>query len=179
MTISNQKAERVSRREWLQFCSCYIHDFISSVHNCRSCVRLCTLFGGVDFWSWVSSAKSWWLTKWLVVMSESGVAYKTNSTGPSTEPCRTPNIKGEGEEAELWRTMDWFLCSRYDWNHWTVVERMPKTVLRRERRIWWSIVLKAAERSSNSRTELLSSSIAVSRSLKTCRRVVSVLCLVW
>ena len=36
----------------------HIHTFMSSVHDCRSCVRLCASFGGVDFWSWVSSAKS-------------------------------------------------------------------------------------------------------------------------
>ena len=122
----------------------HIHDFISSVHNCRSRVRLFTSFGGVDFWSWVSSANSCWLTEWLAMMSESGLVYKTNSTGPS-EPCGTPNMKGEGEEAELLTTMDWFLSSRYDRNHWSAVERMPKTVSRRERRIWWSIVSKAAE----------------------------------
>ena len=49
-------------------------------------------------------------------MSESGVVYKTetkatttttkqkNSTGPSTEPCGTPNMRGEEEEAELLTT---------------------------------------------------------------------------
>ena len=152
---------------------------MSSMHNCRSCVRLCMSFGEVDFWSWLSSANSWWLTEWLAMMSESGVVYKTNSTGPSTEPCGTPNIKGEWEEAELLTTMDWFLSSGFDWNHWSVVEWMPETVSRRERRIWWSIASKAAERSSNSRTEILSSSIAFSRSLTTRRRVVLVLCLVW
>ena len=44
----------------------HIHAFMSSVHDCRSCVRLCMSFGGVDFWSWVSSAKSWWLIDWLI-----------------------------------------------------------------------------------------------------------------
>ena len=29
--------------------SLHIHAFMSSVHNCRSCVRLCSSFGGVDF----------------------------------------------------------------------------------------------------------------------------------
>ena len=42
----------------------YIYAFMSSVHDCRSCVRLCTSFGGVEFWSWLSSAKSRWLTEW-------------------------------------------------------------------------------------------------------------------
>ena len=27
----------------------HIHAFMSSVHDCRSCVRLCMSFGGVDF----------------------------------------------------------------------------------------------------------------------------------
>ena len=35
------------------------------------------------------------------MMSESGVVYKTNSIGPNTEPCGTPNMTGEEEEAEL------------------------------------------------------------------------------
>ena len=29
--------------------SLHIHAFIVSVHDCRSCVRLCISFGGVDF----------------------------------------------------------------------------------------------------------------------------------
>ena len=38
------------------------------------------------------------------MMSESGVVYKTNSTGQSAEPCGTPNMRGEEEEAELLTT---------------------------------------------------------------------------
>ena len=154
----------------------HTHDFISCVHNCRSRLRLRRSFGGVGFWSWVSSANSWWLTEWLAMMSESGVVYKTNRTGPSTKPCGKPNIKGEGEKKELVTTTDWFLSSRYDQNLWSTVERVPRTVSRRERRIWWCIVSKAAERSSKSRAEILSSSTAVSRSLTTRRSAVSVLC---
>ena len=154
----------------------HIHAFTPSVHDCRSCVRLCTSFGGVDFWSWVSSAKSWWLTEWLAMMSESGVVYKTNSTGPNTEPCGTPNMTGEKEEAELLTTAHWFLSRRYDRNHWRAVEQMPKTVSRRERRICWLIVSNAAERSSKSKTEILSSSIAFNKSFTTRRSAVTVLC---
>ena len=69
----------------------HIHAFMSSVHDCRSCVRLCTSLGGVDFWSCVSSAKSWWLTEWLAMISESGVVYKTNSTG--SQHCTLWNTK--------------------------------------------------------------------------------------
>ena len=113
------------------------------------------------FWSWVSSAKGWWLTEWLAMMSESGVVYKTNSTWPSTVPCGTPNIKEEREKVELLKTTDWFLSSRYNRNHWGAVEWTSKIVSRRERRIWWFIVPKAAKRFIKSRTEILSSSIAV------------------
>ena len=93
----------------------HIHDLMLSVYNCRSGVRFQKSFGGAKFRCWVSSAKGWWLTKWLALMSESGVACKTNSTGPS-EPCGTPNMKGEGEEAELLTTMDWFLSYLYIWS---------------------------------------------------------------
>ena len=103
----------------------HICDCISYVQNCRSCVRLCMLFGGADLWSWVSSARNWWLTEWLAMTSESGVVYKTISTEPSTEPCGTPNSK-RGEEVELLTKVDWFLSSRYDQNHWSAVEWMPR-----------------------------------------------------
>ena len=36
----------------------HIHGFMSSVHNCRSRVRLCTSFGGVDFLSWCCLQKA-------------------------------------------------------------------------------------------------------------------------
>ena len=39
-----------------------IHVFMSSVHALRSLVRLVTSLRGADFWSCVSSAKSWWFT---------------------------------------------------------------------------------------------------------------------
>ena len=155
--------------------SLHIHAFMSSVHNCRSCVRLCTSFGGAEFWSWVLYGKIWWLTEWFAMMSDSGVVYK-NSTGLSPEPYGTPNMRGEVEKEELLTTTHWFMSRRYDRNHWRAVERMPKAVLRRERRIWWSIVLNAAERSSKSKTKILASSIAFKKSFTTRRSAVSVLC---
>ena len=61
----DKKSERVLRREWLQFLSSlrlsgllHIHA-ISSVHVCRSrLIKLCAEFGGIQFLSWMSSAKS-------------------------------------------------------------------------------------------------------------------------
>ena len=62
-----------------------IHDFMSSVHTLSSLVRLVTSLRGADFWSCVSSAKSWWFTEWLAI-SERGVVYRTKRMGPSSEP---------------------------------------------------------------------------------------------
>ena len=66
----------------------------------------------------------------------------------------------DGDEDELLTEVDLYLSERYDWNHWSAVDWMPKTEFRRERRIWWSIVSKAAERSNKRRTEMLSLSWA-------------------
>ena len=106
------------RLSWLL----HIHAFMSSVHDCGSRAKLCTSFGRVDFWNWVSSATSWWLNEWFAMIFESGVVYKTNSTGPSTETCGAPHIRGEEEEAKLLTTTHWFLSRRYGRNHWKAVE---------------------------------------------------------
>ena len=45
--------------------SLHIHAFMSSVHNCRSCVRLCTSFGGAEFWSWVLYGKNL-MVDWVI-----------------------------------------------------------------------------------------------------------------
>ena len=145
-----------------------IHVFMSSVHALSSLVRLVTSLRGVDFWSCVSSSKSWWFTEWLTMISERGVVYRTKST----EPWGTPYMSCDGDEDELLTEVDWYLSERYKWNHWSAVDWMPKTEFRRERRIWRSVVSKAAERSNKRRTEMLS----LSRAEKISHKTVSVLC---
>ena len=132
-----------------------IHVFMSSVHALSSLVRLVTSLRGADFWSCASSAKSWWFTDWLAMISERGVVHRTKRMGPSTEPWGTPYMSCDGDEDELLTEVDWYLSERYEWNHWSAVDWMPKTEFRRERRIWWSIVSKAAERPPPKRTEML------------------------
>ena len=46
------------------------------------------------------------------MMSESGLVYKTNSTGPGTEPSGTPDMRGNDEEAELLTTTQRFMSGR-------------------------------------------------------------------
>ena len=151
-----------------------IHVFMS-VHALSSLVRLVTSLRGADFWSCVSSAKSWWLTEWLAMILERGVVYRTKRMGPSTEPRGTLYMSCDGDEDELLTEVDWYLSERYEWNHWSAVDWMPKAEFRRERRIWWSIVSKAAERSNKRRTEMMSLSRAERISFTVHNKTVSVL----
>ena len=75
-----------------------IHVFMSSVHALSSLVRLVTSLKGADFWSCVSSAKCWWFTEWLAMISERGVVYRTKRMGPSTEPWGTLYMSCDGNE---------------------------------------------------------------------------------
>ena len=99
---------------------------------CRLCTHWVIWWGcslrGADFWSCVSSAKSWWFAEWLAMISERGVVYRTKRMGPSTEPWGTPFMSCDGDEDEFLTEVDWYLSERYDWNHWSAVDWMPKTV---------------------------------------------------
>ena len=163
-----------------------IYVFMLSVRALSSLVRLVTSLRGVDFWSCVSSAKSWWFTEWLAMISERGVVYRTKRMGPSTEPWGTPYMSCDGDEDELLIEVEWYLSETYEWNHWSAVDWMPKTEwsavdwmpkteFRRERRIWWSRVSKAAKRSNKRRTEMLSLSRAERISFTIRNKTVSVL----
>ena len=115
---------------------------------------------------------------WVVIamISERDGVYRTKIMGPSTGPWGTPYMSCDGDEDELLNEVDWYLSEKYEWNHWSAVDWMPKTEFRRERRIWWSIVSKAAERSNKRRTEMLSLSRAERISFTIRNKTVSVLC---
>ena len=91
-------------------------------------------------------------------------------------PQYTPYMSCDGDEDELLTEADWYLSERYEWNHWSAVDWMPKTEYRLEKRIWWSIVSKAAERFNKRRTEILSLSRAERISFTIRYKTVSVLC---
>ena len=120
----------------------------------------------------VSSAKSWWFTEWLAMVSERR-SVQDEENGPQYWALRHT-------VHELWwwwrQVTDWsgLISERYEWNQWSAVDWMPKTQFRRERRIWWSVVSKAAER-SNKRTEMLSLSRAERILFTICNKTVSVL----
>ena len=74
---------------------------MSSVHARSSLVRLSISLRGPDFWSCVSSAKSWWFMEWLAMVSDRGVVYRMKRMGPSTEPWGTPYLNCVSGEDEL------------------------------------------------------------------------------
>ena len=74
-------------------------------------------------------------------------------TGPRTEPCGTPHVRGD--ERELCGgipTVD-VRYERYEVNHCCETEEMPNQVKRRWSRMEWSRVSKAADRSRRQRQE--------------------------
>ena len=74
-------------------------------------------------------------------------------TGPRTEPCRTPQVRGDEEE----------LCGgiptvdvrneRYEVNDYSETEKCQNQVERRWSRMEWSRVSKAADRSRRQRQD--------------------------
>ena len=72
---------------------------------------------------------------------------------PNTEPCGTPHDKENGDdlrpETETMAERD----ERYDWNQESTEPVMPNQVVKRWRRMAWSMVSNAAERSNKHRQD--------------------------
>ena len=84
-------------------------------------------------------------------------------TGPRTEPCGTPQVRGD--EGELCRgipTID-VRDERYEVNHCSETEEMPNQEERRLSSMKWSRVSKAADRSSRQRQETCCMKMALER----------------
>ena len=99
-----------------------IHALMSSVHARSSLLRLSISLKGADVRSCVSSAKSWWFTEWVAIISERGVVYRTKRTGPSTEPRGTPHLSCDSGKDKLFTEVYWHLSERNDSNHSSAVD---------------------------------------------------------
>ena len=106
------------------FCFVVVQFELIFRHPCYLC-RLCMHW--ILWWGWslhweewisgaVSSAKSWWFTEWLTIISERGVVYRTKRMGPSTEPWGTPYMSCDGDEADE-SVIDWSGVIS-DWEVW-------------------------------------------------------------
>ena len=100
--------------------------------------------------------------------------YKVKSKGPKTEPCGTPHDVGNMSEKQLPVLMACCLSVRYEVNELRAVPDMPYHVDRRVMRILWSMVSKAADRSSRVRAVTFPLSMLRLMSLCTFKRAVSV-----
>ena len=96
------------------------------------------------------------------------------SKGPKTEPCGTPHDVGNMSENQLPIVMACCLSVGYEVNQLRAVPDMPYHVDRRVMRILWSMVAKAADRSSRVRAVTFPLSMLRLMSLCTFKRAVSV-----
>ena len=96
------------------------------------------------------------------------------SKGPKTETCGTPHDVGNMSENQLPIVMACCLSVGYEVNQLRAVPDMPYHVDRRVMRILWSMVAKAADRSSRVRAVIFPLSMLRLMSLCTFKRAVSV-----
>ena len=82
-----------------------------------------------------------------------GVVYILKRIGPRTEPCGTPQVRGNEVDLDPEAVTVKDLEVRYEVNHFRGVPEIPNQVDRRWSKMEWSIVSKAAERSNRQRQE--------------------------
>ena len=121
-----------------------------------------------------SSANIWWLTSWVVIILLIDVVYKQNRKGPRTDPCGTPKWRYCGHESDpsMWTRCCLFVM--YDLNHCKTVPEILKCPCSRSKRVAWSIVSKAADKSNSVSAVTLPLSMLHIISLWILRRAVSV-----
>ena len=179
-TVEGFKMKR-EREELLFCCHSVWADFPSSMFWCHLCMHRVLWWGWSLHWEeqisgTVSSAKSWWYTECLAMISGERRSVEDEENGLQYWALRHTVLNCDGDKDELLTEVDWYLSERYDWNHWSAADWMPKTEFRRERRIWWSRVSKAAERSNQRRAEMSSLFRAERISFTAQNKTVSVLC---
>ena len=131
----------------IQLCMSFVQCWMISI-------ALSMLHESKEVFSCVSSAKDWCFTGCLAIKSERGLVYMINKTGPRTDPWGTPNDSGTGSESRPSTETNCILPVIYDLNHASTVPLTPKYDCSWAERISWSMVSKAADRSSNVTTEI-------------------------
>jgi len=92
-----------------------------------------------------------------------GVVYMMKSSEPRTEPWRTPQEDVCQEDRSVTHSTRKGRDDRYDLNQLRTEPRMPNQDERRVIKMSWSIVSKAAERSSRQRHDTFCDPIALTR----------------
>ena len=84
-----------------------------------------------------------------------GVVQRLKRTGPRTKPWGTRQVRGDVGEVCGGISKANVRDQRYEVNHCSETEKMPKQVERRWSRMKWSRVSKAADRSRRQRQEIV------------------------
>ena len=108
---------------------------------------------------WLSSAYRWWGIACPEIVQLSGVVWRVKSRGPKTQPWGTPKERSALEDRQSPSLILRHLPVRYDLNQSSA---FPETLNQSSsllKRIVWSMVLKAAERSSKVTAVTLPASI--------------------
>ena len=98
----------------------------------------------------------WKFSLWRLIIQATYWAYIVKTLGPMIDPWGTPQIRSNlSNITPLTGTRNWRPVI-YEWNHYRAVPLIPKPWPRQWSRITWSMVSKAAERSSIIRKAALS-----------------------
>ena len=98
---------------------------------------------------WVSSAYRWWVTLKLEMILLRGVVWRVKRRGPRTEPWGTPYGSEKASEKLLPNLTFCLQFERLDLIHFNTMPSTPNQSLSELKRMSWSIVSNADERSSN------------------------------
>ena len=85
-----------------------------------------------------------------------GSRYREKSRGPKIEPCGTPYDNGAEQDSEPPRYTPIDLPSRYDLNQFRALPLMPTRCCKRDTKILWSTVSKAAVGSKQDKDHVVS-----------------------
>ena len=123
--------------------------------------------GRNEMYSWTSSAYMWKLIPCFLITSPNGEMYIVNNSGPSTDPWGTPLDICRLLDVSFPMRMYWYLSERYEANHSNAGPLTPNRYFSRCNKIEWSIMSKAALKSSNTCTTTNPTSVASIMSLCT------------
>ena len=136
--------------------------------------KLSRHWGWMEMYVWMSLAYWWILTWWAMAMLLTGATYSENSSGPSTEPCRTPDSQSAVSDLLPPAATYWEWPDTNDLSQSNAKPFKPNVCRSRWHRIEWFTASKAADISSASRVVHLPWSAEVRMSFTIFSRAFSV-----
>ena len=154
---------------------CVIHSLTSVIQFYMVSIVVWIWSGTVSLHKRLSSANAWCWIECFLISSNRGCVYKTKRTGPKTEPWGTSKLRGASSDLRPLTVTIWVMSEGYDLNQDKDESLRPKVCSSRWRRMLWSMVSNAANRSSSVKKQILLLSRTVRRSFTILRSAVSVL----